>query len=185
MPAGCQSQAVQPIRTHPAVQCPPRAHHKLTSRHQQQERSEVDDTMRSRLPAYCFKAKTVSTRGGGLLQEIYRCRKKRQTEGVMRLPPATRSCDTGERESETGQGHRDTHSGYIVQPCRAPADTSCPDPVQGKLHCDFVREQHLRHIFETVSATGKYNFAQARCPVPSALNIATRIIHRQTILTAT
>ena len=103
----------------------------------------------------------------------------------MRLPLAKESCDTGTqtlvfcksdiidvRENEIGQGRGDVHRGYNVHPSREPADTSLPGPVQGRLHCDIVRDQHLRYIFETVSATGRYNFAGARRPVPSGLDIA-------------
>ena len=120
-----------------------------------------------------------------MLSETHRPDKKRQTGGVGPLPQKQQNTD-GRRNSDSREGLkgqegrtgditsapvRPSTTGDIVATRREPAtshvtgSTRTPDTEHSDLNT------MLRDIFNNVSHTGRYNFAGARIPVPSQLNI--------------
>ena len=121
----------------------------------------------------------------GLLSKNHRLGKKRQTGGVDPLPRIQQNSDgrrntdyggglerqEGRLEGNTSTPVRPSTTGNIVATHREPAtshvtgSTATPDTV----HCDL--NNTLQDIHNSVSQTGRYNFAGARIPLASQLNI--------------
>ena len=66
---------------------------------------------------------------------------------------------------------RVSEKGDIIANSCEPAATHGAGPTQGPAYSGHDLTPELVQIYNIVASTGTYNFAQARCPVPSALNI--------------
>ena len=107
-----------------------------------------------------------------LLQENHGF-KKREAEGVVRLPRTEQTgTDSGENRAA---GHSAPSDNIVTAPHTPPTQSAteytCTDPIPRVGDPERVFNAQLKDIFDTVVASGRYNYASARRRVPSGLNI--------------
>ena len=117
-----------------------------------------------------------------MFQETRHGHKKREKEGAVKLPLPSK-ITTIDEETSTGaervSGERERASGNIVDGVSVGVvgDKTGAILVEGHgeigaQKCKQSNVDDMRSLYDRVTSTGFYNFAGARTPVPSGLNIA-------------